>query len=225
MVQGNTTEDVFMKKLISSNEKRAILKDILGVDYNEQAFPAFSLVIDYVGNLNDGLSLAELLPSLNRYLSGPIASRIVSYSSLMGALLFPVGSFLKLIDSNRIGHSMYGYRAATYTLTAWAFDDPVPTGSLRILVNLRTGIGARSQSVVTEYKDVWSKVSRDALDSIKRTCLERNILENHLKILFRAVGNGDPRELCKQVLSSFENRFTNTTINIWRSNYAIPYPA
>lgn len=213
-----------MSKLISNNEKRAILKGILGVDYNEHAFPALSLVIDYVGNLSDGLSLAELIPSLNRYLSGPIASRVVGYSSLMGTLLFPVGSFLKLIEANRTGHSMYGYRAAAYTLTAWAFEDPVPTGSLRILINVKTGIGARSESVVTEYKEIWSKVSRDVLNSITRTCLERNVPENHLTILFRAAGNGDPRALCKQILTSFESRLTNTTIHIWRSTYTIPYP-
>lgn len=214
-----------MDKMISGEENRAILKDILGVDYNDRTLPTLSLVIDYIGNVNDGLTLAELLPSLNRYLSGPTASRFVSSSSLVGTLLFPVGAVLQLIDANKIGHSMYGYRAAAYSITAWAYNDPVPTGSLRILSNIRTGIVAQPKSVVNEYKDVWAKVSRDVLASIKRTCQERNIPEDYLKILFRAVSNGDPKELCLQILKSFEGRFSHTTIHIWRSNYSIPYPA
>lgn len=213
-----------MDKMISSEEKHAILKDILGVDYNDQTLPALGLVVDYAGNVSDGLALAELLPSLNRYLTGPIASRIATSSSVVGALLFPVGSFLKVVDANRVGHSMYGYRAAAYSITAWAYGDPIPSGSLRILTNIRTGIGAQPKSVVNEYKEVWAKVSRDVLNSIKRSCLEREVPEDHLKILFRAASNGNRQELCKQILKSFEDRFSNTIINIWRSNYSIPYP-
>jgi len=213
-----------MEKMISIEEKRAILKDILGVDYNDQTLPVLSLAIDYVSGLSDGIALAELIPSLNRYLTGPVTSRVVGASSIVGALLFPIGSFLKLIDANRVGHSMYGYRAAAYTVTAWAFNDPVPTGSLRILTNIRTGIGAQPKSVVKEYNEVWQKVSRDVLKSIKLTCSERRIPEDHLRILFRATSNGDPKDLCKQILKSYENRISNTTINIWRGNYSILYP-
>lgn len=213
-----------MDKMISSEEKRAILKDILGVDYQDRTLPALSMVIDYTGTVNDGLALAELIPYLNRYLTGPVASRVVSSSSLVGTLLFPVGAVLQLIDANNTGHSMYAYRAAAYSVTAWAYNDPIPTGSLRILSNIRSGPVVQSNSVVAEYKELWAKVSRDVLAAIKQTCQQRNVPEDYLKILFRAVSNGDRQNLCVQILKSFENRFSPTTIHIWRSNYSIPYP-
>lgn len=213
-----------MARLMSNEEKNAILKEVLGSSYQEKTFPAFSRLMDYIGNVNNSVAIVELIPSLNAYLSGPLVSRALTYSSLVGTFLFPLDGLLKVIDANKTGLRMYGYRATAYTLAAWAFEQPVPQLSNKIIINLRSGPIAKTPQQVQEYHDVWRDITRRTVSCLARVCNERSIPEEHLKIIFRAMGGGSAGLLSKQVLESFEDQFSATTKHIWRSNYSVVYP-
>lgn len=216
-----------MKKL-SDDEKKIILKQYLGPNYHSvgQHFQVFSKMIDGLGHVNDAIGFAELIPALNSYLSGPVVSRILSGGSFVGILLFPVQQLINLLNANETGYRMYSYRAISYSITAWAFNKPIPSQSPRVISNLRSGSGpvAHSHNMMARYHKVWWETANSVVNQLNKTCIEKNIQKPHLKAIFRALGEGRPEVLSRLILTGFEDEFGHTTKHIWRSTYSTVYP-
>jgi len=211
---------------LSDADKKKLIQDILGKNHNAagQNYLVFSALIDSLSTVNDVLTVAELLPSLNTLLSGATASTVVSTASFAGILLFPVAQLINLINANQIGHRMYSYRCIAYTTTAWAFDKPNPTGSPRVLSNINSGPIQKRQAAAMEYNKLWRETSISVLQKLNTTAVQKNIPKSHLKAIFRALGGTQPDKLCLTLLTHFENQFDSNTKNIWKSNYKIRYP-
>jgi hypothetical protein len=129
------------KKVLNDQEKKEILTSILGANHNAvgKHFPIFSDMMSGVGNFNDAVSFAELVPALDAWLSVSMVSSITSAASFAGILLFPVQQIINVINANETGLRAYSYRAISYAITAWAFDKPKPMSSPQILSNIRRG--------------------------------------------------------------------------------------
>lgn len=213
-------------KKLSDSEKKKVIKEILGEDHSAvgKNFPVFSAVIDYLSTTNDVLSFAELIPSLNSLLSGAAASTIVSSASFLGTLLFPVGQLINAANAYQTGHRMYSYRCIAYTITSWAFEKPLTAGSTRVLSNLRSGTVQANLKVKMEYDKIWHDTSRSVLLKINQMSSEKHIPKNHIRAIFRALGEGGSQQLCRRILSTFENQFDPVVRNIWKSNYSIGFP-
>lgn len=48
--------------------------------------------------------------------------------------------------------------------------------------------------------------------------------KQHLRAIFRALGEGRPEVLSRLILTGFEDEFGHTTEHIWRSTYSTVYP-
>lgn len=147
-------------KNLTDKEKDQLLKEILGEKYNSAGdnLPVLKNVIDVIGYVDTSLTVAELLPIVNTILSGSrVLTVVASGASVFSIFLFPVASMISIIDAYQSGHKMYAYRAIAYTLTAWAYNKPIPPSSMRILSNLRTGNLVAREKIVNEYKQVWAK--------------------------------------------------------------------
>jgi hypothetical protein len=211
---------------LSDYEKKEIIKDILGENHNATGknFPVFSALIDYISMTNDALSFAELIPSLNSLLSGAIASSIVSSASFIGTLLFPIGQLINVANAYQTGHRMYSYRCIAYTITSWSFEKPLTTGSIRVLSNIRSGPVQKNIKVKMEYDQIWHKTLRSVLLKLNQVSDEKGIPKDHMKLIFRALGGGNPQRLCQKILENFEPLFEPSVRNIWKSNYSIKFP-
>lgn len=209
---------------LNEYEKKELVKNILGDDFHVvgNRFPVFSRMLDGLAYLNDSLTAAELVPTLSRFLSGSISSSVFSAASFMAAVVQPLQNFINLVNVNETGLRMYSYRAVAYTLTAWAFGKPVPSQSARIMVNL--GSGDFRATGRERYSKVWEETSRNVLLSLRQVCLAKNISESHLKVIFKALGDGEPARLSRHILVGFEGRLNTTVRNIWRSGYSIGFP-
>ncbi len=209
-------------------EKKQVMKDVLGAKYHSvgQHFSLYSRMADGLGHVNNALSFAELIPALNCYLSGALASKVVSNASFIGILMFPFEQIVNLINANETGFRMYSYRAIAYSITAWAFEKPIPNGSKRTLDNLQSGSGpvVRDHAKLAQYHKVWSDTANQVVRRLEETCRAKNIPKNDLKMVFRALGRGNAQQLCKELLLSFEGQFGHTTKHIWRSNCNWAYP-
>jgi len=214
--------------LLTDKEKKELIKKTLedSTLATGNHFPAFSKMMDGLGHVNDALSLAELIPALNVYLSGTVVGTFASGASFAGYILFPFQQIINLINANETGFLMYSYRAISYAITAWSFDKPVLSKSTRTISNLKSG----SISVVKSHNDLaiyhktWWEASTKTINGLKNTCIERNIQPNHLKAIFKSFGDGKPEKLCHLLLTGFESQFGHTTKHIWRSTYSIVYP-
>lgn len=214
-----------LKTKLSDQEKKEIIRSILGANHNAvgKHFPIFSEMMNGLGTFNDALTFAELIPALNTWLSGAAVSTITSTAAFAGTILFPFQQAINLINANETGLRFYSYRAISYTITAWAFDKVQPMSSPRILSNLFSG-PYTSTKEVTEYHKVWRETSVSVLTKLELTCLQKKIKKQHLKTIFKALGQGSPEKLSVLILKGFEKELSPVTKNIWASNYSIVFP-
>ncbi len=211
---------------MSDVEKKEIIKDILGTNHNAvgKHFSIFSEMMDGVGMLNDVLSFAELIPALNTWLSGSIVAPIASVASFSGVmLLFPFQQMINLINANETGLRGYSYRAISYTITAWTFDEPRPISSPTILFNITTGPYTSTKDS-DRYDKIWMETSISVITKLEQVCLQEKINKLHLKTAFKALGQGSPTNLSLMILKGFEKEFSHVTQHIWASNYSITFP-
>lgn len=214
-----------MQKKLSDREKKEIIKEILGVNHSAAGrhFPVFSEMMNGLGSFNDALSFAELVPALNAWLSGTVISSVTTAASIAGVVLFPFQQMINLINANETGLRAYSYRAISYTITAWAFDKPRYRSSPQIISNLKSGPYTSVKSL-DEYHKVWIDTSFSVFMQIQKICLQKSINKNHLKAVFKALGQGNPEALSVLILKGFESEFSAVTKNIWISNYSVTYP-
>ena len=71
-------------KKLSENEKRQLVKEILGKEYNQVGnnWPVFSKVLDYIGHTSDAFTVAELIPITNSLLTGSRVLTVVGSTAL-----------------------------------------------------------------------------------------------------------------------------------------------
>lgn len=215
-------------KKLSESEKKQLVKDLLGEEYNQigNNWPVFSKVLDYISNTSDAFTIAELIPATSSLISGSATLTIVgSTAGVLSIFLMPIGHLIAITNAWQSGHRDYSYRSIAYTITAWAFNQPRPVNSNKIITNLRSGALVRKKSVVTEYKDVWRKTSLSVINNLDKVLLEKRINKNHLQFILQALGNGSPQQLCLLLLRGLEDKVDGYSHKlVWKSNYKIAYP-
>ena len=214
-----------LKTKLSDQEKKEIIKSILGANHNAvgKHFPIFSEMMNGLGTFNDALTFAELLPTLSTWLSGAAVTSITSAAAFSGTILFPFQQTINLINANETGLRAYSYRAISYTITAWAFDKLKSTSSPRILSNLTSGPYTTTKDVA-EYHKVWRETSISVLTKLELICIQKKIKKQYLKTVFKALGQGSPEKLSVLILKGFEKEFSHVAKHIWSSNYSVVFP-
>lgn len=144
-----------------------------------------------LGTFNDTLTFTELVPTLNRWVSGTAVGSISSTAAFAGIILFPFQQMINIINANETGLRSYSYRAISYAITAWAFDKLKPISSPRIISNLSSGPYTTTVDV-SEYHKVWRETLISVITQLELTCLQKNIKKQYLKSVFKALGQGSP---------------------------------
>lgn len=183
-------------------------------------------VIEYVEYTEKGFSAAELIPVFEHLIEGrAFLSFASSGASLFSIALFPVNAMLEIMDAYESGIRMYSMRSVAYTITAWAFNKPTPMESSQYLNNLSHGLPRVSPKDMDEYKKAWRKSSMDILNKIKSGLLIKNTKEKDAKVIFRALGDGQPGRLCSLLMKGMEEHFESIIVRrVWVSNYRFSYP-
>ena len=217
-----------LAKPLSDKEKEELLKEILGSEYNSAGnnLPILKSSIDIIGHFDTAFGVAELIPFINTALSSSrVFGFVASGASVFSIFMFPVASMISIINAYQVGHQMYTYRAIAYTLTAWAFDKPIPVSSQRILSNLREGNVVAKQKKVNEYKQLWQKTSQSVLTKLNTELTTKNIPKEAVQIILRAISKDSPQVLCELLLKGFEDKMSHITQLTWKSNYSIKFPS
>lgn len=219
---------VISNKKLTEKEKVDLLREILGEKYSSVGnnLPLLKNVIDTIGYIDSSMSAAQLIPYVNTIItSSRLMTFVGSSASFLSIFLFPVAAMISAINAYQVGHQMYAYRAIAYTLTAWAFNKPIPNSSLRILLNIREGGLVANQSAVAEYKKVWETTSKAVLNKIDVELRLKNIPMDAMKVVLRAAANNNEQTLCELIMKGFEGEMSNITNITWKSNYNIRFPS
>ena len=204
-----------------------MLREILGEKYSSVGnnLPLLKNAIDTIGYIDTSFSAAQLLPYVNTLItSSRLMVFVGSSASFISIFFFPVAAMISVINAYQVGQQMYAYRAIAYTLTAWAFNKPIPNSSQRILLNLRSGSLVVSQSDVTEYKKLWAITSRAVLSKIDIELRLKNIPKDAMKVVLRSATNNNEQALCELIMKGFESNMSNITNITWKRNYNIRFP-
>lgn len=218
---------VISNKKLTDKEKVDLLREILGEKYSSVGnnLPLLKNTIDAIGYVDTSFSVAQLIPYVNTIItSSRLMTFVGSGASLISVFLFPVAAMISVINAYQVGHQMYAYRAIAYTLTAWAFNKPIPNSSQRILSNIRKGGLVANQSAITEYKKVWESTSRSVSNKIDVELRLKNIPKDAMKVVLRAAANNNEQALCELIMKGFESEMSNITNITWKRNYNIRFP-
>lgn len=214
-------------KVLTRSEKEEILREILGNDYHKigNNMPILMDAIDIISKTDNALTFAELIPGINTFVAGSrIFSVVSSGAAVLSIILFPVSAMISVINAYQIGHKMYSYRAIAYTITAWAFGKPIPSGSQKVLHNVREGRVVAKTRVLGEYKEVWRKTSAAVMSQLNIEIASKNIPKEAVQVAFRAIGKNNEQTLTEMILKGYEEEFDAIGKLSWKSNYDIKFP-
>lgn len=214
---------------LTDKEKDILLKEILGRDYAAAGnnLPILKKVIGLVGNASDTFALIEIIPKINVVLTGSrMLTAVAASTSVFSILMFPVAGMISIINAYQSGIKMYSYRAIAYTITAWAFEKPIPISSQRFIYNARHTAPVSPMSEINEMHNAWKKASQSVLKEIDNHLQVNNFSKEVFKILLRAMGDNNELKLCELLLKGYESKFSSFHAKaVWKSHYkSIRYP-
>ena len=207
----------------TEKEKEQLIKELTSKGYNltEKNLPILNESINILSKVDDAISITEIVTYIS---SRSFLARLGSATSFISIILLPVSSFISILDALETGQRHYAMRAVAYTVTAWAFDDKIPTQSKRIINNLQEGRYQVDDETVQERHKTWRKTRERTLQIINRVAKENDISPDALKVVYRALGEDNREVLCLKILKGFEPQIYHTAKNIWKSTYDIKYP-
>jgi len=213
---------------LSDKEKDDLIREVFSNKYSDVGdnLPLLKDAIEIISRVDTVMSISELLPMMNAVLNGSrFFSFVASGSSIFSIFMFPVATMISIINAYQIGHKMYAFRAIAYTLTAWAFDKPIPISSPRIIHNLREGSVLATKKAAAEFKNVWLKTTQMALLKINSELKVKDTPKEVLQVLLRTVSKNDEKILCDLIMRGFEKKLSTVANITWKSNYKIKFPS
>lgn len=185
--------------------------------------PGFTDFMSKLSALTDTQSAAQLIPTLRKLLDHGPSAKFFGAANVVNIFLSPFQNVINLINANETGLSFYAYRAIAYTVTAWAYNHTIPSESSTVLNNTQKGMG-HTYGGINSYVSTWQKSSTNALGGIRKFCKEKNIPEDHMKIMLIAISSEKPHILSQLIMESYEEKIQFVVRNIWKSGYSIRYP-
>lgn len=210
------------RKLGPAEKKRLV--ELLAKEHNlvGEQLKILAKAIDIIGKTGDVATVAEIVGLIGE--SGIIAGA-ATVVSLVGTVLLPFGLHVAVFNKTKTSERMYNLRAIAYTITAFAFDQDIPTGS-RMTRRRWGGLVAKPEAKA--HEKVWLESIEPTLRLIKQTALEKNVSIASYKAFLRALGSDDEQKLCRMILSGFEGKLKDlnlSVLNTYKSNIInIPYP-
>lgn len=89
---------------------------------------------------------------------------------------------------------------------------------------MQTGFPSRPANIIHEFHNVWSKTSTQALSSLVNEARSNNMSTDQLKLILRALCQGDPRLLAESIMRGYESKLSPLDKRNWQAQYNIPYP-
>jgi hypothetical protein len=190
---------------LSSSQKKDLIKDTLAHDFHLRGdhLAVLGKAIDIIGYADNAMSLAEIAGLIAE---GGILSGAATATSLVSTILFPVGGAIALVNAFEAGVRLATMAAVAYTITAWAFNDPIPELPARVQRNVQASFA----NEISAYQEAWKDASSATLRRLREMVAQRpGTSEKSFRVLFRAIGDDNRQILCGALLKGFEKNLTN----------------
>jgi len=216
-----------MANQIPPIDREKLIIDLLGSDKVSvgNRLPVLIEIIDNVDKFDHGFTIAELITWSEELISSyQVLSITGSSIAMLSAVFMPVKSMIDIVNAMELGHRMYAFRCIAYTITAWAYKRGIPLGSLKTLHNVRVNDPRHADQLVKEYKEVWRKTSLSVLIKLNSKEYYKDVPQEAIRVILRALSNDDPQTLCLILLKGYETDIPTTAKAIWKNTYDIRFP-
>jgi hypothetical protein len=194
--------------------KKELIKGTLASDFNlrGERLAVLGKAIDIIGYADNALSLAEVAGLIAE---GTVMSGVAAGTSIVSAILFPIGATIELMNDWEAGQRLAGMVAVAYTVTAWAFDDPIPGLPPRVQQNIKaSGLG----NEIPAYQQAWKDASGATLKSLAEMIAKKpGVSKQSFQVLFRAIGDDNRQALSKALIKGFEKNVNGVEKEILRT--------
>jgi len=171
-------------------------------------------------------TLAEFLPEgLAEVLPHAVVGALEAageYCPLIGAFAFPIFAGIKWVNALEFGQRLIGLRAVAYGMTAWVFEDPVPTPPPWIRANMSPGslqgprhptsdyareAFAQEEANVQATLKAWRDSSAAAYRSMDEEIEKKHCDPEELRTAFRLLGEGEQNKLVRGLMTAIAEKF------------------
>ncbi len=148
--------------------------------------------IDIVGYSDNVLSLLEIV-GLEVVFAPGVA--------IAAGILSPIGNVLTLLEVNETDTRIVAMVAEAYVVTAWTFDDPIPSLPASVRQNVR---GSYQAGELPRYQEVWDKASQVVVSKLNAAASKAGASKKSLQVLYRAATDDNRQSLCRTLLNGFD---------------------
>lgn len=205
---------------LSPAEKKRIIVAALKRDYSipGENLPLLSKAIDAAGYAENAIALAEIAGLVAE---GGLIASVGTGLTIAGVVLFPIGAGISLVDAMESGEKLYAMRGICYATTAWAFGEPVPPGSPRVLRNIR------QMYDTARHERAWREASDAAIRKLEadvaRAAPGSSTAKGTLQTLLQAIADRDRKKLSLLLMKGMEPELSGVLLEAWKSNYGTTY--
>lgn len=193
-----------------------------------------------------GLNLSsqqlQVLKDIVKYAKIPVdAAKVLQYAEIIAegflALKFvSIGfemlrPFLVLLDIAAAwarAEKLVALHGFSYGITAWAFNDPHPPISPKLLLDMRGGPTGQRFPITPERQmraiNAWSQGVDAAYRLMEMEVNRSKYLKPVHQEFMQGIGGGSRAELCRRIMKGLEPEVEESLLRHWRSRYRTEYP-
>lgn len=174
----------------------------------------------WAGFIIDAQGFLEAVGFLDKAFKTSTASTASAGVSFFGVFVMTYTFLREWEHALRSGELVYGYRAAAYAATAWAFERPMLNGSRTIR---QRAVDMRGEERGQKLDEAW-KESTDRVRLHLQTKHFDGTSPQLVKRTIQALYGNQPGPYCRDLLREFDSRISPQHIAVWRDNHHIVYP-
>jgi hypothetical protein len=182
----------------SDDEKDQIIIDTLEDDYDlkgEQLEWLEKFVHYFLKPLDVAKELGEVAGWISEEVAMGTAGSI--FAVVMGCLE-PIAFGIAVLNANETDKKIAGMQAIGYTLTAWAFGDPIPPYPSSLKANF-TGPW---KPLLPRSEQAWKETSAATVRNLEAHVIKQKRSKKSYQIFWQGIGDWDRKKLVKHVMEA-----------------------
>ena len=180
---------------LSEEQKTKVIVDTLKAEYHLDGER-----LELLEKVADGAHIGDTALEIGE-IAGLLAegSALVSGAGLLSAFLTPIAIGIAILNANETDKRLAGMQAIGYTLTAWAFGDPIPGFPLSLRVNYSVSPGKQA---IPRVEQAWIVASNAAVSNLEAEVVKKRIHKKSYQLFWQAIGDFDRKKLVRMLMEA-----------------------
>ncbi|MBZ5626501.1 MAG: hypothetical protein LAQ69_48635 [Acidobacteriia bacterium] len=183
---------------LSEEQKKKVIVDTLKADFDlkGERLKVLEHAAHYVHGADTAVELVEIAGWIAE---GTALAAAASVLQLVSALLTPIAIGIAILNANETDKKLAGMQAIGYSLTAWAFGDPIPPFPSSLRANFSNFPG---QQALPRVEQAWTEASEATVRNLEAEVLKKRRHKKSYRDFWQALGSGDRKKLARLLMEA-----------------------